>query len=222
MLSDGDRVAVAVSGGYDSLSLLHLLQLRQLIALEQYELVAVHVLGDARGPDACTGHQPLLDWLAASGLQYIVEPMQLARGEHLPMDCQRCAWNRRSTLFRIAHHVGCNKIAFGHHFDDIVETAIMNLLYQGRIASMFPCASYFNGTFSLIRPLMYVTKRELEIFAQSNGLPHPPPRCPNSNTSKRKVIADILDLADQSYQNMRSNIFRAAMHCMKLEDQIEK
>ena len=222
MLDDGDRVAVAVSGGYDSLSLLHLLQIRQSITPERYDLVAIHILGDARGSDDYPRHQPLFDWLAASGLEYVIEPMRLADGERLPMNCQRCTWNRRSTLFQIAHRLGCNKIALGHNFDDMVETALMNLLYQGRMASMYPCASYFGGAFSLIRPMMYITKEELSKFACANGFPDPPPQCPNSNTSKRKLVADILTVADQSYQNIRWNIFRAAMRCMKLEEQKSK
>jgi len=221
MLADGDRVAVAISGGHDSLSLLRLLQLRQQVAQESYELVAIHILGNIYGPDASPGHQPLLDWLADSGLEYIVEPMQLADGEKLPMNCHRCTWNRRSTLFRIASRSGCNKIAFGHHFDDMVETALLNLLYQGRMASMYPYASYFGGAFSLIRPLIYVKKKELEDFAGANGFPEPPPQCPNSDTSKRKVMGEILSLDDRSYQNMRWNIFRAAMHCMKLEEEMQ-
>jgi len=222
MLADGDKVAVAISGGHDSLSLLHLLHIRRSITPEHYDLVAIHILGDARGPDARPGHQPLLNWLAASGLEYVIEPMRLAHDERLPMNCQRCSWNRRSTLFKVAHRLGCNKIAFGHHFDDMVETALLNLLYQGRMASMFPCAPYFGGVFSLIRPLIYITKRELQAFAQANGFPDPAPPCPNSDTSRRAVIADILNLAEQSYQNIRKNVFRAAMRCMELEEQKQR
>lgn len=220
MLEDGDRVAVAVSGGHDSLSLLRLLQIRRSFVRERYELIAVHILGGAEGPDASPGHQPLLDWLANSGVEYIVKPMQLADGEKLPMNCHRCTWNRRTTLFKTASRSGYNKLAFGHHFDDMVETALMNLLYQGRMASMYPCAPYFGGKFHLIRPLINVTKKELESFARSCGFPEPPPRCANSDTSKREVIADILKLADHSYQNMRRNIFRTAMHSMEMEERI--
>ena len=176
----------------------------------------------ARGAEGFAGHEPLLDWLAASGSEYVIEPMKLADGERLPMNCYRCSWNRRSTLFQVAHRLGCNKIAFGHHFDDMVETALLNLLYQGRMESMSPCASDFGGVFSLIRPLIHVTKRELEAFARKNGFPAPPPCCPNKDTSERKVIADILSLADHRYQNMRRNIFRAAMRCMELEEQKEE
>jgi tRNA 2-thiocytidine biosynthesis protein TtcA len=222
MLSDGDKVAVAVSGGHDSLSLLHLLHIRQPIAQEHYDLVAVHILGDAKGPDASPAYQPLIQWLDASGLEYVIKPMQLAEGEKLPMSCQRCTWNRRSTLFRVANRLGCNKIALGHHFDDMVETALLNLLYQGRMASMYPYASYFGGAFALIRPLIYISKDELRNFARVSEFPDPPSPCPNSDTSKRKVIVDILSLADQSYQNIRRNIFRAAMHCMELEEGKER
>jgi len=218
MLADGDRVAVAVSGGHDSMSLIRLLQIRQTVMPENYEIIPVHIKGNIYGPDASL-HQPLIDWLEETGLEYIVKPMQLADGEKLPMNCQRCSWNRRSTLFRIANRSGCNKIAFGHHFDDMVETALLNLLHQGRMASMFPYASYFGGKFSLIRPLMYITKKELENFARINELPEPPPQCPNSDTSQRKVMGGILSLADKSYQDMRWNIFRAAMRCMKLEEE---
>jgi len=177
MLEDGDRVAVAVSGGHDSLSLLRLLQLRQAVSLERYELVAIHVLGNIYGPDIA-GHRPLLDWLEASGIECITKPMRVADGERFPMDCYRCSWNRRTTLFQTANRSGCTKLALGHHFNDMVETALMNLLYQGRMAAMYPYAPYFEGAFTLIRPLIYVTRSELKEFAQSCEFPEPPPDYP--------------------------------------------
>jgi tRNA(Ile)-lysidine synthase TilS/MesJ len=87
---------------------------------------------------------------------------------------------------------------------------------------MEPCASYFGGLFHLIRPLIYITKEELDKFARSNDFPDPPPECPNSDSTKRKVISEILLLADQSYQNMRKNIFRAAMNYMEMEKKLEE
>ena len=221
MLSDGDRVAVAMSGGHDSMSLLHLLEIRKPLTPERYELIAVHIIGDSRGPNDTPEHKPLIEWLEANRYAYVVAPMQMPPDEKLPMNCQRCTWNRRSTLFRIANRLGCNKIAFGHHFDDMVETALLNLLYQGRMATMYPYASYFGGEFSLIRPLTYVPKKELEAFALANRFPPPPPDCPRGHVSKRKMVADLLKIADQDYQNMRWNIFRAAINCMKLDNTLE-
>ena len=221
MVDEGDRIAVAISGGHDSMSLLHLLQLRQAIVPQKYDLVAVHILGESAGPDAYIQHQPLIDWIKSRGVEYVIEPMKMAEGEKLPMDCYRCSWNRRSTIFQVANRLGCSKIAFGHHLDDMVETALMNLLYQGRVASMYPCASYFKGAFHLIRPLVYISKKELNNFAIRSNLPDPPPQCPRADISKRKAISDILTLDDQSYQNMRMNIFRATMNHMEMEDRMK-
>jgi tRNA 2-thiocytidine biosynthesis protein TtcA len=217
MLSDGDRVAIAMSGGHDSMSLLHLLEIRKHLTPERYELIPIHIIGDTRGPNDTPEHKSLIDWLETNRYAYIVAPMQMSPDEKLPMNCQRCTWNRRSTLFRIANRLGCNKIAFGHHFDDMVETALLNLLYQGRMATMYPYAPYFHGEFSLIRPLIYINKKELSAYATANNFPSPPPDCPRGHISKRKMVAEILKIADQDYQNMRWNIFRAAINCMKLD-----
>lgn len=217
MLKDGDKIAVAVSGGHDSLSLLYLLHVRRPIVPEKYDLTAIHILGDVNGYEGYSPHQPLLDWLENSGIKYVLQPMILADNEKLPMNCYRCTWNRRSTLFRIVNRMGYNKIAFGHHFDDIVDTALLNLFYQGRIDTMYPYASYFGGSFSLIRPLMYITKKELDNFAASKGFPPPPPPCPNSDTSQRKAVADLLrNFGKGNINEIRRNIFRGVMECFEL------
>ncbi len=214
MLSDGDRVAVAASGGYDSISLLHLLHIRKSITPEKYDVIAIHIIGDSRGPDSCSEHKPLIDWLIEKKYPYVVTPMQVSENEKIPMSCQRCTWNRRSTIFKVATRLGCNKIAFGHHFDDMVETALLNLFYQGRMATMYPYASYFKGEFSLIRPLIYIQKKELCAFAKKNKFPYPPPECPQSNTTKRKSMADLISILEKDYKNVRWNIFRSALDCM--------
>lgn len=219
MLSDGDRVAVALSGGYDSMSLLHLLHIRKPITPEKYDVIAIHIIGDSRGPYLCSEHKPIIDWLIEKRYPYIITPMQVAKDEKIPMNCQRCTWNRRSTLFKVATRLGCNKIAFGHHFDDMVETALLNLFYQGRMATMFPCASYFKGEFSLIRPFIYIHKKELNDFAKKNGFPDPPPECPQSNATKRKSIASLINILEKDYKNVKWNIFRSALNCMKMSDQ---
>ena len=221
MLSDGDKIAVALSGGQDSLALLHLLEIRRTISPERHDIIAIHIVGDTRGPKDTPLHKPLIDWLDANRYAYVVSPLQIADDEKLPMSCHRCTWNRRSTIFQIANRLGCNKIAFGHHFDDMVETALLNLLYQGRMATMFPYDVYFGGVFSLIRPFTYVSKKEIASFAYANNFPPPPPDCSRSKVSKRKMVAEILKIADQDYQNMRKNIFRAAINCMKLEGKLK-
>lgn len=221
MLSDGDKVAVAISGGYDSMALMLLMELRKPLTPEKYDLIAVHIMGDSRGPYETPLHKPLIKWLESNRFAYVVSPMQISATEKLPMNCQRCTWNRRSTLFKIANRLGCNKIAFGHHFDDMVETALLNLFYQGRMATMYPSDTYFGGMFSVIRPLIYITKKEIKAFALANNFPDPPEDCPRGEISKRKMVSEILKIAERDYQNMKWNIFRAAINTMRLTGEIK-
>jgi tRNA 2-thiocytidine biosynthesis protein TtcA len=215
MISDGDRIAVAISGGHDSLSLLRLLKFRQKFVKERYELVAIHIVGDSRGLDDCQKHPPLVKWLAENSVEYLFEPMQIPAGEPLPLSCHRCAWNRRKTLFLNAKRLGCCKVAFGHHADDIVETALLNLFYQARMETMEPCASYFGGIFFLIRPLIYIYKNELTRFAQASEFPSPPPACPRRDTSRRKLMGEILNTVEKDGKNVRNNVFKTAIQAMK-------
>jgi tRNA 2-thiocytidine biosynthesis protein TtcA len=225
MIADGDRIAVAVSGGNDSLSLLQLLKLRQNFIKERYELAAIHIIGDTRGPNDFQAHPPLVKWLAESGIEYAIEPMEIPENEPLPLPCHRCTWNRRKKLFLTAQRLGCCKVAFGHHADDIVETALLNLFYQGRMETMEPCASYFGGIFFLIRPLIYIYKRELTRFAQASNFPPPPPACPRQDTSRRKLMGDILRLAERDCQPLaegsfpiRNNILKTALRTMRVKE----
>ena len=144
MIQDGDRIGVAVSGGKDSLSLLRLLDWRRKSVPEKYELVALHIIGDARGPE-CPTHPPLSEWLENSGYEFAVEPVIIPEDEHLPMNCQRCTRNRRRTLFQVFRQMGCNVIAFGHHADDLAQTTLLNLLFGARVETMSPRRDYFIG-----------------------------------------------------------------------------
>lgn len=210
MLRAGDRVAVGVSGGKDSLALLSLLELRRRYAREPYELVILHVLGDANGPGQVL-HTPLKEWMDAHGFALYSVPMLLPPGEPLPLTCARCARNRRRTLFIAARDLGCNVLALGHHAEDLAETTLMNLVHNGRCETMSPVREYFGGVFRLIRPLCYLFPADLRRYARLAGFPEAPPACPLGETTSRSTAAEMLRLAKRADKNAVPNLVRAGL-----------
>jgi tRNA 2-thiocytidine biosynthesis protein TtcA len=210
MIQDGDRIAVAISGGKDSLSMLRLLDVRRRTSPEKYSLVAVHVLGDSLGPRE-TENRVLVDWLETNGYEYAVKAMMLADGEVLPMNCQRCAWNRRRTLFEIAHQYDCNKVALGHHADDLAQTTLLNLITSGKVETMAPKANYFDGTLFIIRPMCYLAEKTIRRFASASSFPPPPPDCPRSNNSRRQQTEELIRQAEKWCRNIRTNLLRVGL-----------
>ncbi len=210
MVADGDRVAVAVSGGKDSLALLELLDRHRRLTPVRYEVAAIHVRGDATGVTAA--HEPLEAWLAGRGLPYRVVEPELAEDDVAPLDCQRCTWLRRKALFTAADALGCNVLAYAHHADDVAQTTLLNILYVGGVGSLAPVADYFGGRFRLIRPLVYLPERELAAFARACGFPPPPPLCPRGAESRRATVKEMLRLHGPDYvRQARGNLMRLGL-----------
>ena len=211
MIQDGDRIGVAVSGGKDSLSLLRLLDWRRQSVAQKYELVALHIIGDARGP-SCPSNSPLIEWLKNSGYEYTLKPVIIPEDEVLPMNCQRCSRNRRRTLFQVLREVGCNVIAFGHHADDLAQTTLLNLLYGGRVETMSPRRDYFDRELRLIRPLCYTREKDIRRFARANSdFPTPLPECPISDDTRRQRAEELIRQAEDWAKNARTNLLRAGL-----------
>ena len=144
MIEDGDRIVVAVSGGKDSLTLLRLLRLDKNSTAIDYDLVGVHVESDVQNSGCC--HLERLEKLFRDeGVDYSFEQIQVTPGEdgkHRRSDCFRCSWNRRKALFLAAQRLGCNKVAFGHHADDVAETTLLNLFFHGQLETMEPKVNF--------------------------------------------------------------------------------
>lgn len=212
LLADGDRVAVAVSGGKDSRALLQLLLRYQRRVPYRYELLALHVVGASAGfPDLRPELEP---WFRELGVEYHFVPLELPPGEPLTLDCFRCSWNRRKALFTAAVGQDCGKLAFGHHADDAAATVLLNLMFAGRLETLAPRIEFFDGVVTVIRPLIYLPEKELARYGRAANFPNPHPSCPQGLTSKRTQIKALLRQFGHSQAQIRTNLWRAARRTM--------
>jgi len=210
LLEQGDRILVAVSGGKDSLSLLDLLQRRQATSRAHYALVAGHV-----GSDAHCGRAVPLEWLqswcADHALPLAVADMAVADALATTdkSACFVCAWHRRKALFELAKSLDCNKLAFGHHGDDMAETVLLNLLYAARIEGMAGKSAFFGGELTVIRPLLLIEEQDLATYAQASGFPIQGEPCPAGIDSQRAQVKRMLRELEVGRHRIKRSIFRA-------------
>jgi len=207
LIEDKDKILVAVSGGKDSLSMLKLLKERKNWAPVDYELIAMHVETDHRCA-ACVHTKTLKRFFEDNGIKYHFEKIKvLEKGKKI--SCFWCSWNRRKALFLAADRLGCNKVALGHHQDDIVETLLLNIFYHGEFSAMNPRQELFGGKVTIIRPLCYVEEGFLRKFALESGFPSQLCKCPNSETSKRRLMKKFIKTIGATCPHVKINLFRS-------------
>jgi tRNA 2-thiocytidine biosynthesis protein TtcA len=206
MLSEGDKVAVAVSGGKDSLTLLRVLHDRRKFVPIKYDVLAVHI--DLGYPRSVANK--LEKYFKKIGVKYHIEKVDvLKKTAKKDINCFWCSWNRRKALFETAHRFKCTKVALGHHKDDIVETILLNLFFQGEISAMAPKQELFKGKITIIRPLAYVEEYMTKRFAKEEGLPQETCVCPNSIISNRTKMAKIIADLKRTCPEVKTNIFKS-------------
>jgi len=217
LIADGDRIAVGVSGGKDSRTLLDLL-VRGVDIPGDYDVVAVHVDGSGVGlPDQTSRLEP---WFRDLGVDYLVKPLDVPEDEPLPMDCFRCSWNRRKALFFAADELGCNKVAYGHHSDDAAATTLMSLMYKGQVETMAPRLEFFQGHFVVIRPLILLAEEEIRRYARARGWIFPPElACPREGSTRRVQIEQFLaTLPQKEREQIRANLWRVGQQDWAAEE----
>jgi len=216
LIQDGDRILVGVSGGKDSLSLFQLLHERRKHVPIDYELIPVHI---DLGFDGSRAHL-LKDFFERQGLPCHIEFTDIGRRansvENRENPCFLCAWERRKKLFHLAHQLKCNKIALGHHKDDIIETLLLNIFYSAEISTMLPVQALFKGKITLIRPLALIEEKSLDRFAREMDLPFGPSGCPSSGQTKRKEMKELIETLAKKNHRVKGNIFRSLSN-VKLE-----
>lgn len=172
LIEEGDRIAVAVSGGKDSYSLLYLLEALRRRAPVKYELMAITIDSGYPGfrSDIIAKH------LEESGFRYHVETTDhydIIKEKRRPGSsyCSICARLKRGVLYTLAQKFGCNKLALGHHLDDFIETLLLNQFFVGTLKAMAPSMLADNGETTVIRPLVYTEERDIISFSRTNGFP---------------------------------------------------
>jgi tRNA 2-thiocytidine biosynthesis protein TtcA len=206
LIEDKDRILVAVSGGKDSMALLKLLNERKKWAPVSYELIAMHVVTDFKCAN-CNQVEKLKSFFKDMKVKSHFKKIKVA-GKDKKLSCFWCSWNRRKALFMAADKFKCNKVALGHHKDDIVETMLLNIFYHGEFAAMNPRQELFGGKVTIIRPLCYVEEETMRKFARESRFAPQVCGCPNSETSRRRMMKDFIKKVERSCPHVRTNLMR--------------
>ena len=208
LIDEGDRILIGLSGGKDSLALAELLARRARVWKPRFEVIAVHVAMTNIGYRTDTGF--LAAFCQGLGIPFrVAEATFDATGDTRKSPCFLCSWNRRKALFTLAQEAGCNKIALGHHMDDILETMLMNLTYQGAFSTMPPLLRMKKFPLSIIRPLCLVHEEDIAQLSVLRGWPGQLERCPYEHDSGRAAIKDILHRLEELNPEARYSMWGA-------------
>ena len=210
MIEEGDKIAVGVSAGKDSLTLLAAMaQLRRFYP-KKFELIAITIdMGFSEGMDL-SPIQKLCDEL---DVPYHIIPTEISkiifdvRKESNP--CSLCAKMRRGALHTAAKELGCTSVALGHHFDDVVETFMLNLFFEGRLGCFSPVTHLSRVGIKLIRPMIYMPEKEIKEFTKKNVLPVVKSPCPADKTTERENMKQLLHTLERENKGLRYRIFGA-------------
>ncbi|MCI8411044.1 MAG: tRNA 2-thiocytidine(32) synthetase TtcA [Clostridia bacterium] len=209
MIEEGDKIAICLSGGKDSITMLHAFKALQRFYPKKFEIIAVSV-------------DPGFEFFDTNFLQNICDNLEIplfiekSNAKEIVFDirkeknpCSLCANLRRGVINSIAIKEGCNKIALGHNQDDVLETFLLNLLYTGNIGTFSPMSYMDRTKITLIRPLIYTPEKDTRRFIRKNNLTVMEKVCPMDGTSKREDMKQLIFTLTKSIPMIRANLFGA-------------
>lgn len=215
MIENGDKIAVCLSGGKDSITMLHALKALQRFYPKKFELVAISI-------------NPGFDYFNTEFLQKICDNLQIplfiekSNAKEIVFDirkeknpCSLCANLRRGIINSIAIRENCNKISLGHNQDDVLETFLLNLFYTGNVNTFSPISYMDRSKITLIRPLVYTPEKEIRRFIRKNNLTVMPKVCPMDGTSKREDMKQLIISLTKSIPMIRANLFGAIQRTLE-------
>ncbi|MGL4772966.1 MAG: tRNA 2-thiocytidine biosynthesis TtcA family protein [Clostridium sp.] len=205
LIQEGDKIAVGLSGGKDSLTLLHILKNYQRFSPQKFDLIAITL--NPGGVD----NSPLHELCSSLGVEFhevqtnIKEIVFDIRKEKNP--CSLCANLRRGALNDNAKKLGCNKVALGHHKDDAIETFMLSVAYEGRINCFSPKSYMHKNDITLIRPMVYIDESMIIRTAKEYSYPIIKNPCPADGHTKRQDIKDLIKQLDKDMPGFKKNLF---------------
>ena len=212
MIEEGDKIAVGISGGKDSLTLLYALAGLRRFYPKKFELIAITVDLGFEGFDLT----PIKDLCEELDVEYHIAKTDIGniifeeRKEASP--CSLCAKMRKGSLNDTVKALGCNKVAYAHHMDDIVETMFLSLIYEGRFHSFSPVTYLDRMDLTVIRPMMYVDEIDVIGFQKKYELPVAKSRCPIDGFTKREYAKDLVKQLNKEHPGARNRMFTAILN----------
>ncbi|MEG1710832.1 MAG: ATP-binding protein [Clostridia bacterium] len=212
MINDGDKIAVGVSGGKDSLTLLSLLKAYQRFSPHKFELIAATIdMGFVQN-----SYDNIQEYCDKIDVPYVIQKTQIAdiifniRKEKNP--CSLCAKMRRGALNSLILEKGYTKLALGHHSDDVLETFLLSLLYEGRLSTFAPISFMDKTGVSLIRPMIFIHESDISTYAKNINLPVTFNSCPADKHTKRQDMKNLVDYLQNLIPDSKDRIFSAISH----------
>jgi len=224
MIQEGDRIAVAVSGGKDSYTMLIMLDELRKRAPISFEIVAVTI--DSGYKDYRRDIiEKFVEDLGVCGHMEVTNHYEIISQKRRPGSsyCSICARLKRGALYGLAENLGCNKLALGHHSDDFIETLLLNQFFVGSLKAMSACMLADNGKVTVIRPLVYATEEEISSFSRECNLPVACCQCPAYGTAdmQRRRMKELLKELEREIPHIKSSMLTALsnVHPRHLLDQ---
>lgn len=212
MIEEGDSIAVGLSGGKDSITLLYILAAMRRFYPKKYTLKAITVdMGLGLDENEVNAVKKVCEDL---DVEYVIEKTQIgeivfnARKESNP--CSLCANMRRGALNNTAKKLGCNKVALGHHSDDLIETLFLSLFFEGRLSTFQPVTSLTKSEITVIRPMILIKEKDVIGFAKDKPVIFNP--CPQDKHTKRQYIKDLIKSLERENPDLKKNLLGAIVH----------
>lgn len=215
LFKEGDRVLIGVSGGIDSLSMLHLLADKSSWWSRFVDFIPVHIFSGFSHEEEKLENIIKFTEKLGMKLEIIRRPeiAETALGDKRPQNpCFICSRMRRKALVETASEMGANKIALGHHREDVIGTLLINIFWGREISTMMPDQPLFDGKFRIIRPMFMINRTRISNFARSHRIFDQSADCPIEGETKRDYVSRLLDRLERENPGIKSNIFRSMFH----------